>query len=110
MMDIFEPHALSVLDIENLRLHYARTLEHWSSRFEQQREKIEQMMDAEFILAWRLYLAGSTAAFRVGEMQLFQVVFARESNNELPWSRAHLYTNTGGQAGLTLVPGHPDAG
>jgi cyclopropane-fatty-acyl-phospholipid synthase len=109
MMDIFEPHALSVLDIENLRLHYARTLEHWSSRFEQQREIIEQMMDAEFILAWRLYLAGSTAAFRVGEMQLFQVVFARESNNELPWSRAHLYTNTGAQSGLTLVPGHPDA-
>ena len=109
MMDIFEPHAMSVLDIENLRLHYARTLEHWLARFEQQRETIEQMMDAEFVMAWRLYLSGSTAAFRVGEMQLFQVVFARESNNELPWSRAHLYTNAGGKSGLTLVPGGPDA-
>ncbi len=109
MMDIFEPHALSVLDVENLRLHYACTLEHWMSRFEQQREKIEQMMDAEFVLAWRLYLAGSTAAFKVGELQLFQIVFVRESNNELPWSRAHLYTSADNKSGLTLVPGGPDA-
>jgi cyclopropane-fatty-acyl-phospholipid synthase len=109
MMDIFEPNALSVLDVENIRLHYARTLEHWMDRFEKQREQIEQMMDAEFVLAWRLYLAGSTAAFKVGDLQLFQVVFARDSNNELPWSRAHLYTNAGGKSGLTLVPGGPDA-
>ncbi|MDX1824475.1 MAG: cyclopropane-fatty-acyl-phospholipid synthase family protein, partial [Thiohalomonadales bacterium] len=27
MMDIFEPNRFSVLDVENLRLHYARTLE-----------------------------------------------------------------------------------
>ena len=109
MMALFEPNAMSVLDIENIRLHYARTLEHWMARFEQQRVTIEQMMDAEFVLAWRLYLAGSTAAFKVGELQLFQVVFARAENNELPWSRAHLYTNEGSRAGLTIVPGGHDA-
>ena len=32
MMEIFEPNELSVLDVENLRLHYARTLEHWLER------------------------------------------------------------------------------
>ena len=29
MMDMFEPNRLSVLDVENIRLHYAKTLEAW---------------------------------------------------------------------------------
>ena len=37
------------------------------------------------------YLAGSIAAFNVGSLQLFQVVFARGTDNNLPWSREHLY-------------------
>lgn len=91
MMDIFEPHRFSVLDVENLRLHYAKTLEHWLQRYEQHANEIEEMMDAAFVRAWRLYLAGSIAAFNIGELQLFQVVFTRASNNLLPWSRSYLY-------------------
>lgn len=105
MMDIFEPHRLSVLDVENLRLHYARTLEIWLDRFEQNRDAITMMMDEEFVKAWRLYLAGSIAAFRVGELQLYQVVFTRSINNELSWSRAHLYGNPSEvRLKLSLVP------
>ena len=91
MSDIFEPNKLSVLDIENLRLHYALTLQHWLERFETHAEDVREMMDAEFVRAWRLYLAGSIAAFKVGELQLYQVVFARNRNNAIPWSREHLY-------------------
>ena len=91
MMDIFEPRGFSVLDVENLRLHYARTLEHWLKRFEQHAEKIEKKYDGAFVRAWRLYLAGSIAGFTAGTLQLFQVLFARGTNNDLPWSRAHLY-------------------
>ncbi|UCE89138.1 MAG: class I SAM-dependent methyltransferase, partial [Pseudomonadota bacterium] len=32
MMEIFEPFGFAVQDVENLRLHYARTLEHWLER------------------------------------------------------------------------------
>jgi cyclopropane-fatty-acyl-phospholipid synthase len=95
MMQIFEPNGLSVLDVENLRMHYALTLEHWLQRYEAHAEEVRQMMDKEFVRAWRLYLAGSIAAFRVGELQLFQVVFTRARNNALPWSRAHLYEERG---------------
>jgi cyclopropane-fatty-acyl-phospholipid synthase len=91
MMDIFESHDFSVLDIENLRLHYAKTLEHWIERFEQSADKIEKKYDSAFVRAWRLYLAGSIAGFRAGTMQLFQVLFTRGTNNDLPWSRAHMY-------------------
>ncbi len=91
MMDIFEPNRFSVLDVENLRLHYARTLEHWLQRYESNVEAVTEMMDPAFVRAWRLYLAGSIAAFTIGELQLFQVVFTRANHNQLPWSRAYLY-------------------
>ena len=90
MMDIFEPHDLSVLDVENIRLHYARTLHHWMERFDKHEEQIAERFDENFVRAWRLYLAGSIAAFTTGELQ-FQVVFSRQQNNEVPWTRAHLY-------------------
>ncbi len=92
MMEIFEPSGFSILDVENLRLHYAKTLEHWMERFEQATDRIGTMFDEKFIRAWRLYLAGSIAGFTSGSLQLFQVVFAHPDKNDLPWTRAHLYS------------------
>jgi cyclopropane-fatty-acyl-phospholipid synthase len=85
MMDIFEPFDFSVLDVENLRLHYAKTLEHWLQRYESNVERVTEMFDTEFVRAWRLYLAGSHTAFKMGGMQLFQVTFARADNNQIRW-------------------------
>jgi len=93
MMELFESSGFSILDVENLRLHYARTLGCWLERFERAHEQIGNMFDQKFIRSWRLYLAGSAAAFTSGDLQLFQVVFTNPTNNDLPWSRAHLYTN-----------------
>ena len=92
MMDILEPDRFSVLDVENLRLHYARTLMAWLERFEANAERIAQMYDDTFVRAWRLYLAGCAAAFRASSIQLFQVVFARPDANQIPMTRAHVYT------------------
>ncbi len=91
MMQIFEPYDFSVLDVENLRLHYAKTLEHWLQRYEDNIDLVTEMFDSEFARAWRLYLAGSLTAFKNGGMQLFQVTFARAGNNQIPWTRQYLY-------------------
>lgn len=91
MMHIFEPQNFSVLDVENLRLHYAQTLRHWLLRFDDNREQIEFMFDKEFVRAWRLYLAGSVAAFTTSDLQLFQVLFSRPETDGLPLTRDHLY-------------------
>jgi cyclopropane-fatty-acyl-phospholipid synthase len=91
MLAILEPWEFSVLDVENLRLHYALTLEHWLRRFEHARERISEMYDERFTRAWRFYLAGSIAAFNTGNLQLFQVLFARPAGNDAPWTRAYLY-------------------
>ncbi len=88
---ILEPWDLSVLDVENLRLHYARTLQHWLARFETSFERVVAMFDEPFARAWRLYLAGSLAGFSSGSLQLFQIAFARGRNNDLPWTRAEWY-------------------
>jgi cyclopropane-fatty-acyl-phospholipid synthase len=92
-MEICEHGGFSVLDVENLRLHYAQTLSHWLQRFDAHQEAVTAMYDEHFTRAWRLYLAGSIAAFRAGSLQLFQVVFSHGSNNQLPRSRRDLYAS-----------------
>lgn len=91
-LEVLEPRNFSVLDVENLRLHYARTLEHWLDRFEKSKQQITAMYDARFVRAWRLYLAGSVAAFQAGTLQLFQIVFTGSRAEPVWWTRAPLYT------------------
>ena len=91
MMAIFEPFNFSVIDVENLRLHYARTLREWLARFDRAADTVRAMYDEEFVRAWRLYLAGCSAAFFANSIQLFQVVCAPSDNNEVPWTRTHVY-------------------
>jgi cyclopropane-fatty-acyl-phospholipid synthase len=88
---ILEPWDLSVIDVENLRLHYARTLRHWLSRYDAAATRVAAMFDEAFVRAWRLYLAGSIAGFETGSLQLFQVTFARAGNDDLALTREHLY-------------------
>ncbi len=90
-MQIFEPWDFSVLDVENLRLHYAKTLIHWLELFDSNAARVRAMFDDKFERMWRLYLAGSIAGFTTGALQLFQVVFAPKSNNGMAITRAHLY-------------------
>jgi cyclopropane-fatty-acyl-phospholipid synthase len=87
VMNLFEDRDYAVLDVENLRLHYARTLEHWLERFEKSGEQITAMFDTSFQRAWRLYLAGSIAGFSTGSLQLFQIVFAGAKRRQNSWTR-----------------------
>jgi cyclopropane-fatty-acyl-phospholipid synthase len=91
MMRIFEPHDFAVLDVENLRRHYALTAQHWLERYERNRRLISQRVPESTARAFELYLAGTVAAFRCAWMCLYQVVFTRAKNDEIPWTRADLY-------------------
>ena len=90
-MDIVEPWNFAVVDVENLRPHYAKTLECWLARFESTAEKVRQMFDDRFVRMWRLYLTGSAAAFANGALQLFQILFTRGERTKSPWTRAEWY-------------------
>jgi cyclopropane-fatty-acyl-phospholipid synthase len=92
MMQIFEPAQMSVLDVENLRLHYARTLRHWLERYESVLHLVRsKFSDETFVRMWRLYLSGSIAAFETGVLQLFQVLFTKQDNNAIPLTREYIY-------------------
>jgi len=87
-----------VIDVENLRGHYALTLRHWRERYERAVAEGRVGRDERFRRTWRLYLAGSEAAFRTGSLQLFQVTFAPAGSSVVPWTRRGLYD---GKAGLS---------
>ena len=89
--DVLERHRLAVLDVENLRPHYAETLRRWLDRFERQADVVRTRFDDRFVRMWRLYLASAQASFRSGDLQLFQIVFSRAENDSIPWTRRSLY-------------------
>jgi cyclopropane-fatty-acyl-phospholipid synthase len=88
---ILTPAGMSILDVENLRLHYARTLGEWSDRYFAHEDEVRARYGDAFARAWALYLAGSRAAFTTGWMQLFQVVFAPYESVPPYWTRAAVY-------------------
>jgi len=91
MMSVFEPYKFSIIDIENLRPHYARTCATWLQNFEAVADQVRDMYSEEFVRMWRLYLAGSSAGFQSGTLQLYQVLFTPRDNNEVPWTRDYQY-------------------
>jgi cyclopropane-fatty-acyl-phospholipid synthase len=91
VLAFLEPGDFSVFDVENLRPHYARTLEQWLERFESSAEQVTKKFGPEFVRMWRLYLASAIAGYRTGNLQLFQVLFAGARCHQIPWTRAHLF-------------------
>jgi cyclopropane-fatty-acyl-phospholipid synthase len=91
--------GLEVIDIENLRRHYAPTLDAWAERFERRWPEIQaldpQRFDERFRRIWRSYLVGCAEMFRspAGYTHLFQIVFSKGNvaRSSYPMSRRHLY-------------------
>ena len=92
---VLSPAGMSVLDVENLRLHYARTLAHWSRRFTAATDAVRAAYGDAFERTWQLYLSGSEAAFATGWLQLFQVTFAPVGEQPPNWTRAEVYAPAG---------------
>jgi cyclopropane-fatty-acyl-phospholipid synthase len=98
-IEAMERAGLEVVDIENLRRHYALTLDAWAERFERNWEKIHALdpkkFDERFRRVWRAYLFGCAEMFRSphGHTHLFQIVFSKGmiTKENYPMSRAHLY-------------------
>jgi cyclopropane-fatty-acyl-phospholipid synthase len=101
---ILTPAGMSVIDVENLRLHYARTLAHWHQRFGAATDAVRSRYGDQFHRAWELYLAGSQAAFATGWMQLFQVVFTPFESTPPYWTRSELYRDGGEQPWSSAMP------
>jgi cyclopropane-fatty-acyl-phospholipid synthase len=69
--------GLELLDAENLRPHYARTLWLWSTALEANLEQARKLASEATVRAYRLYLAGSAMCFERGWLSLYQLLAAR---------------------------------
>ena len=86
--------GLEVVDVESLRLHYARTLEHWSQRLEHSLEAAARQVPEQALRIWRLYLAGCAYAFAHGWINIDQILATKphaDGSLELPPTRADIY-------------------
>ena len=75
------------LDVENLRLHYNRTLLCWEKNFRAHIDEIREMFDEKFVRMWELYLCSCAATFHNGIIDLHQILLSKGINNELPMVR-----------------------
>ena len=87
-----ENAGLEVLDVENLRRHYALTCRTWVDRLTARREACLQVVDRPTWRTWQLYLAGSSVAFEEGGLGLHQILLAkRGANGATPMTRDYMY-------------------
>jgi len=86
--------GLEIVDVESLRLHYARTLDFWSRRLEANLDEARRLVPERALRIWRVYLAGCAYGFRHNWINLHQILATKpheDGSHELPWSRADLY-------------------
>ncbi len=106
--------GLEMVDTENLRPHYAKTLWAWSDALEAQLEEAERLLtrasDAEHagrvLRAYRLYLSGCAVAFEQGWVSLHQILVTRPdgktdsgvlrgAQSDYPFQRRYIYETAG---------------
>ncbi len=75
------------IDVESLRRHYNKTLLCWNKNFQEHRREVAEMFDEEFVRMWELYLCACAATFMNGIIDLHQIVFTNDVNNDLPMTR-----------------------
>ncbi|MCP1604633.1 C17 cyclopropane fatty acid synthase CfaB [Pseudomonas citronellolis] len=86
--------GLEVVDVEGLRLHYARTLDFWSASLEAKLAEAAKLVPEQALRIWRLYLAGCAYGFKKGWINLHQILASKphaDGSHEVPWSRGDIY-------------------
>ncbi len=93
LLKALQQGGLEVLDVENLRRHYARTCALWTSNFEAHAEQIKALTDARCFRIWHIYLAGCSYAFAHDWISVHQILCAKAGRAPelLPWSRRFMY-------------------
>ena len=87
-----ERAGFEVLDVESLRRHYALTCRAWVDRLRARREACLALVDDEVWRTWQLYLAGSAVAFEEGQLDVCQILLAKQGcPPSMPMTRAYMY-------------------
>ena len=86
--------GFEIIDVESLRPHYAKTLEHWSRRLDAQLADAARLVTDRTLRIWRAYLAGSAYGFAQGWMSIYQLLGSRQTRpgaSDVPLTRDYMY-------------------
>jgi cyclopropane-fatty-acyl-phospholipid synthase len=88
-----ERAGFEVRDVENLREHYARTLRCWVEGLRRHRASLLESVPERTYRIWLLYMAGCAAAFRRGNIAIYQVLLSKpdRGDSRLPLTRDDWY-------------------
>jgi len=88
-----QSQGFEVRDVENLRENYELTLRQWVAGLKAHREELLRQVPEKTYRIWLLYMAGSAAAFRCGDIAIYQTLLSRPDRGKsgLPLTRADLY-------------------
>jgi cyclopropane-fatty-acyl-phospholipid synthase len=87
---------LEIVDVESLRVHYAKTLTHWSERLDAKHAEALTHVSDKTLRVWRAYLAGCAYAFEQGWINIYQVLASKQTLAGLtaqPLTRQYMYSN-----------------
>jgi cyclopropane-fatty-acyl-phospholipid synthase len=99
--------GLEVVDAEDLRPHYARTLQLWTRRLEARRDEAIRAAGAKRFRIWLIYLAGMAYAFDQGWLSDVQVLSFKRREDSIfhrPWTRDYQYSARDGRSRLASIP------
>lgn len=86
--------GFEIVDVESLRPHYAKTLEHWSQRLDARLDEAARLVSDKTLRIWRAYLAGCSYGFAQGWMSIYQLLGSRQvraGSSDVPLTRDHIY-------------------
>lgn len=87
-----EQSGLWQMDIEIWRLHYAKTLRHWRTRFEAHLDEISATYDERFVRMFRYYLTACVIAFEDQRQAVYQFQLAKQ-RDAVPLTRDYLHSD-----------------
>lgn len=72
-----ELSGFEVREVEGHREHYALTLDRWVQRLEEHADQARRATNDATYRIWRLYMTASARAFRIGRINLYQVLLSK---------------------------------
>lgn len=96
-LTIAESRGFEVRDVECLREHYELTLRRWVEGLKQNADLLLKLVPEVTYRIWLLYMAGSAAAFRRGDISVYQVLLSKPDGGKtrLPLTREDVYEGLG---------------
>ena len=92
MIRAAEDSGFEVLDVENLRPHYALTCRRWEQRLAANRDAALLLVDEPTFRAWRIWLAASALSFEDGFSSVYQILMSKRGTARQRLTRENMYS------------------